>query len=138
MPETVGSMRRWEHALWVAAIWVATFGVARCQSSAAAEITTLRQLKALTPSQAAARLPVRVKGVVVCYDAGWHQLYLHDGRETLYFDADDFAVQPSKGDLVEISGRAQDTNVLENPKLAILGQSGPSRSAASGVIRPWS
>jgi hypothetical protein len=79
-------------------------------------------IKNLTPEQAAAGPPVRVRGVVVCYDAGWHQLYLHDGRETLYFNADDFAVQPSKGDLVEITGKARGTNVLENPKLAILGQ----------------
>jgi hypothetical protein len=65
---------------------------------------------------------VRVRGVVVCYDAGWHQLYIHDERETLYFNADDFASSPNKGDLVEITGKARGTNVLENPKLAILGQ----------------
>jgi hypothetical protein len=49
-------------------------------------------------------------------------LYVHDERETLYFNADDFAAQPKKGDLVEITGKARGTNVLENPKLAILGQ----------------
>lgn len=86
-------------------------------------IVTLRQMKELTPAQAAAALPARLKGVVVCYDAGWHQLYVHDERETLYFNADDFATQPKKGDMVEITGQARGTNVLENPKLSVIGQS---------------
>jgi PAS domain S-box-containing protein len=83
---------------------------------------TLSQLKNLTPAQAREGLPVRIKGIVVCYDAGWHQLYVHDDRETLYFDADDFAVEPKKGQVVEITGVARSTNALENPKLKVLGQ----------------
>ena len=114
---------RWrQHLFWIVGIWLAAVGVSLGRSGATGEIDTLRQLKDLTPEQAAAGPPVRVRGVVVCYDAGWHQLYLHDERETLYFNADDFAVQPKKGDLVEITGRARGTNVLDNPKLAILGQ----------------
>lgn len=97
-------------------------GGAFAQSSTNGEIVTLRQLINLTPQQAAAGPPVRVKGVVICHDAGWHQLYVHDGHETLYFNADDFAVQPQKGDQVEITGRARGSNVLENPKLTVLGQ----------------
>src|ERR1700678_3271859 len=122
MPGTIGVMRRWERVSWIMAIWLAAVGGARGQSSTTGQIVTLRQLKNLTPEQAVAGLPVRVRGVVVCYDAGWHQLYLHDERETLYFNADDFAVQPEKGNLVEITGRARGTNLLENPKLVILGQ----------------
>src|SRR5208337_1074393 len=108
-------------ALAFAFLYLTAATSAVAQASTTNELVTLRQLKNLTPEQAAARPPVRVQGVVVCYDAGWHQLYLHDGRETLYFNADDFAVQPKKGDLVEITGRARDTNVLENPKLEVLG-----------------
>jgi PAS domain S-box-containing protein len=122
MPGTIGVMRRWEHFFGIASIWLSVVGGALAQSSTTGEIVTLRQLINLTPEQAAAGLPVRVRGVVVCYDAGWHQLYLHDERETLYFNADDFAAQPNKGDLIEITGKARGTNVLENPKLAILGQ----------------
>jgi PAS domain S-box-containing protein len=105
----------------IGAVWLAAACGACGQTSTADEIVSLRQLKNLTPEQAAAGLSVRIKGVVVCHDAGWHQLYLHDGRETLYFNADDFAVQPAKGDLVEITGKARGTNALENPKLVILG-----------------
>ncbi len=92
------------------------------QTAATSEITSLRQLKSLTAEQAAAGPAVDVRGVVVCHDAGWHQLYIHDGRETLYFNADDFSVQPNKGDAIELTGRARGTNSLENGKLAIVGK----------------
>jgi PAS domain S-box-containing protein len=106
-----------------AALLLAGLGVGYAQETGAAEqLTTLRQLKDLTPEQASKGPPVRVKGVVVCYDAGWHQLYLHDGHETLYFNADDFPTQPEVGQSVELTGRARGTNVLENLHLALLGQ----------------
>ncbi|HWV98864.1 MAG TPA: PAS domain S-box protein [Candidatus Acidoferrum sp.] len=85
------------------------------------ELLTLREMKSLTPRQAAEGPAVRLKGVVVCYDAGWHQLYLHDGLETLYFNADDFTTQLETGIAVEITGRARGTNVVEHPQLSILG-----------------
>jgi PAS domain S-box-containing protein len=115
-------MRRWEHVVWIVGICLATATGALGQAPSTGEIVTLHQLIGLTPEQAAAGLPVRVRGIVVCYDAGWHQLYLNDQRESLYFNADDFAVQPKKGDLVEITGKARGTNALENPKLVIVGQ----------------
>src|SRR5271170_3091145 len=110
-------MKQWRQIVLLVAVLLAAARAALGQPSAVAEIATLRQLKNLTPEQAAAGWPVRVRGVVVCYDAGWHQLYVHDEHETLYFNADDFALQPKKGDLIEITGRARGTNVLDNPKL---------------------
>ncbi len=115
-------MRQWPIILASAAAWLAAVGVIHAQAPGTGQIVTLRQLKNLTAEQAAEGLPVRVKGVVVCYDAGWHQLYVDDNGETLYFDADDFAVQPKKGQIVEITGKARGTNVLENPKLSLIGQ----------------
>ena len=73
---------------------------------AAPVITNLHQLKTLSRSQAGFGVPLQLKGTVVCYDAGWHQLYLHDGVETLYFNADHFPVQPGLGDVVTIAGTA--------------------------------
>jgi PAS domain S-box-containing protein len=117
------SMRQWPIILASGIAWLAAACAVQAQASATGQIVTLRQLKNLTPAQALEGLPVRIKGVVVCYDAGWHQLYVHDDRETLYFNADDFAVEPKKGQVVEITGNAQGTNVLKNPKLSIIGQS---------------
>ena len=85
------------------------------------ELVTLNQLRSLTPKQAAEGPPVRIKGVVVCCDTGWHQLYIHDGYEALYFNADDFGTQPAFGQSVEITGRARGTNVLEHASLRVLG-----------------
>ena len=104
-----------------AALLVLGFGLALARGAPGEEIITLKQLKNLTAQQASEGPPVHLKGVVVCYDAGWHQLYLHDGHETLYFDADDFSTQPAAGQSVELTGRARGTNVLENANLTILG-----------------
>jgi hypothetical protein len=106
-----------------ASLLLTGLGVGYAQGPTTGELTTLRQLKDLTSEQASNGPPVRVKGVVVCYDAGWHQLYLHDDHETLYFNADDFPTQPEVGQSIELTGRARGTNVLENPHLALLGQS---------------
>ncbi|HWX21169.1 MAG TPA: PAS domain S-box protein [Candidatus Binatia bacterium] len=105
-----------------AVLFLSALCLAYAQAAGTEEIVTLRQLKNLTAQQASEGTPVRLKGVVVCYDAGWHQLYLHDGRETLYFNADDFASQPEVGQSVELTGRARGTNTLEAAHLAILGQ----------------
>ncbi len=58
---------------------------------------------------------------MVCYDAGWHQLYLDDGQDTEYFNADEFSVQPEKGQQVEITGSITASNALANLHLSILG-----------------
>ncbi len=100
-------------------MWLMTVCAAQAQSR---DIVTLRQLKSLTAEQAAEGLAIRVKGVVVCYDAGWHQLYITDEGETLYFNADDYSVRPKKGQMVEITGITRGTNVFENRKLTIIGE----------------
>ena len=102
-----------------AVMWLMIVCATQAQTRA---IVTLRQLKNLTAEQAAAGLPVRLQGVVVCYDAGWHQLYITDEGETLYFNADDYSVQPKKGQLVEITGITRGTNVSENRKLTVMGE----------------
>jgi PAS domain S-box-containing protein len=116
-------MRQWPIILAIGATWLAVASALQAQPSAPGRIVTLRQLKELSPGEAKEGLPVRVKGVVVCYDAGWHQLYVNDDGETLYFNADDFAIELKKGQIVEITGNAHGSNVLENPKLSIIGQS---------------
>ncbi|HUD46016.1 MAG TPA: PAS domain S-box protein [Candidatus Baltobacteraceae bacterium] len=117
-------MRTWPIIVAIGVAWLAAAGAVQAQASASRQIVTLRELNDLTPAQVLEGLPVRIKGVVVCYDAGWHQLYVHDDSETLYFNADDFAAEPKKGQIVEITGKARSTNALENARLTIVGQSG--------------
>jgi PAS domain S-box-containing protein len=106
-----------------AAVWLTLAWSTQAQAPTPGQIVSFRQLKHLTPAQSAEGLPVRIKGIVVCYDAGWHQLYVHDDRETLYFNADEFPIEPKKGQVVEITGRARGTNLIEDQKLSIIGQS---------------
>jgi PAS domain S-box-containing protein len=116
-------MRQWPIVLPAAVALLLSAQGGEAQEAPAGQIVSLHQLKNLTPEQAKAGLPVRIKGVVICYDAGWHQLYVNDNHETLYFNADDFAAEPKKGQAVEMTGIARGTNTIENPKLKIIGRS---------------
>lgn len=90
-------------------------------SRAELEITSLRELKSLGAGKGLVAQPLRIKGVVVCYDEGWHQLYLHDGRESLYFNADNFQNKPHAGQLIEITGTAFGSESFTNLQLTIIG-----------------
>ncbi len=90
-------------------------------------IVTLSGLQNLAPAPGPGRA-LKLDGVVLCCDAGWHQLYLYDGRETGYFDADPFGVLPVKGQRIELTGVAHGSNQLENLSLTVQG-SGPLPSA---------
>ena len=92
-------------------------------SRAAEEIKTFEQFRALPQEQAIAGLPVKIRGVVVCYDPGWGQLYIHDGSETSWLNPRDFSTAPEVGQFVEITGTtvvAEGTKALTNLSLTIL------------------
>jgi PAS domain S-box-containing protein len=133
----IGSLFMTPKARWgpgcCLALATATGAFAQAEAPGAGEITTLRQMKGLTAEQAGAGPQVRLRCVVVCYDAGWHQLYLNDGHETLYFNADDFSTQLAVGQSVELTGRARGTNVLEKARLTILGQGSLPPAKALGL-----
>lgn len=71
---------------------------------APAEITTFHQFYQLSPEQAQKGVPVRIKGVVVCHDAAWGQLYVHDGAETGYLNPQNFQTNLAAGQAVELTG----------------------------------
>src|SRR5689334_9411404 len=106
---------------WAAIIlgaWLSFSISARGQGEPA--ITNLSRAKSLTRAQAGPGIPLRIQGTVVCYDAGWHQLYLHDGVETCYFKADDFEIQPAVGQSVQITGVALGNTSFTNMGLTLL------------------
>jgi len=72
------------------------------------------------PDQAAGGRVLQVNGVVLCADAGWHQLYVYDGRDTEYFYADDFGAVPAEGQQVEITGVIRGDRP-ENLRLTVRG-----------------
>lgn len=70
-----------------------------------AEVTTFRQLDLLRPAQAADGRVATFNGVVLCYDGGWGQLYIHDGTEVRYFSPQQFTSTFEQGQQVSISGK---------------------------------
>ena len=89
--------------------------------SVADEIVTIGQWHHLATASTNESRALRLKGVVLCYDAGWHQLYVHDGSETEYFNADDFPLAPMKGQWIEITGDIRGSNQLGHLNLSVLG-----------------
>jgi len=93
-------------------------------AAAPAEVTTFHQFYTLTPDAASQGRQVRIKGVVLCYDPGWNQLYLHDGTETRWFDPWLFQTNLAAGQQVEVTGITEvghDGLDLTNLHLQILG-----------------
>lgn len=93
----------------------------RGQALSTGEITTAHELKNLPATEASAGRQVRLKGLVVCYDSGWNQLYVCDGQETVYLNPHNFQNQPDIGQQVEITGRTAGDGALSNANLTVLG-----------------
>ena len=110
---------RW--AAIILGVWLSCPIAARAQMETL--VTNLSRVKSLTRAQAGTGIPLRIQGTVVCYDAGWHQLYLHDGVESCYFKADDFGIQPDVGQSVQITGVALGNTSFTNMSLTLLGKS---------------
>jgi signal transduction histidine kinase len=88
-------------------------------------LPTFAQFRVLPREEALKGLPVRFQGVVLCYDAGWGQLYVHDGTETRYFSPGSFPMPLEAGLQVEISGAttfAEGTPTLTNLHLVVQGR----------------
>ena len=117
-----GAHRHWLILLACAGGLLTCFQTAEAQAPKPGPIVTIDELKHLTHDQVSGNRPVRLQGVVVCYDSGWNQLYIHDGHNTGYFNPHDFQTQPETGQTVEVTGTTTGDNVLLNPKLSVLGQ----------------
>ena len=89
---------RWGFFLWIFA------GLFASTNIHAAIITNINQFYSITPDQAKSGLPVLLKGVVNCYDSGWNQLYLFDGKNTYYLNPNLFTNKFEVGHNVQISG----------------------------------
>ena len=93
------------------------------QARAVEEITTFKQFYSLSVQQASEGRPVRIQGVVLSYDLGWGQLYVHDGGEACWFNPREFSTQPASGQLVEVTGKTTvvgKDNALTNLIMTVL------------------
>lgn len=96
------------------------------QSPPAEIVTTYQQFYDLSPQQALQGRPVQLKGVVLCYDAGWNQLYLYNEGLTDYFAPRLFTNQLKVGQFVEVTGATTFLDgrpAFTNLHLTVLGSS---------------
>jgi len=124
VPKTCASCRRIA-ARSFAWIWLAFLCPALGQAPPAREITSFQSFYNLPREEAAKGRPIRLKGVVLCYDQDWRQLYIHDGRDAGYFDPGQFKTQPQVGQMVEITGATsvtENNSTFANPNLTVLGR----------------
>ncbi len=96
------------------------------QADASKEVRTFSQFWLLSREEALKSRPVRFQGVVLCYDAGWGQMYMHDGTETKYFSPQIHPTPLPSGTKVQITGTtdfAAGFPVLTNVQLVVQGSS---------------
>src|SRR4051794_10241631 len=72
--------------------------------SANGEVIAANHLQSLSREQAGAGLNFHLEGTVLCYDEGWHQLYVHDGLGTAYVSPQDSPLPFRSGQFIEING----------------------------------
>jgi len=90
---------------------------------APAVLTRTAQLRALSPEEAARRIPVRLRAVVTHYDPGWNDVFVLDATGGAYVAAEG-PVVIRQGQLVEVtgvSGAGEFAPVVEKPRFRILG-----------------
>jgi diguanylate cyclase (GGDEF)-like protein/PAS domain S-box-containing protein len=95
------------------AVWLLASSLAASSAQepapAAAPITTLGQLRKLTPEQAALGLPVHVTAVVTYYHHDWEMVFVQDGTGAsfVYIDHHAPVIAMAPGHRVEITGKTQ-------------------------------
>jgi signal transduction histidine kinase len=67
-------------------------------------VSTFQKWYDLSPEALAQGHPIRIDGVVLAYDAGWGQLYIHDDQQTAYFSPGSFPIALVPGQTVRITG----------------------------------
>jgi signal transduction histidine kinase/CheY-like chemotaxis protein len=100
-----------------------TLALSGATGAAPAILTRTEQIRALSPEEAARRIPVRLRAVVTHYDPGWNDLFVLDATGGAYV-AMDRRLDIRQGQLVEVtgvSGPGEFAPVVESPHLRILG-----------------
>jgi PAS domain S-box-containing protein len=107
-------------------VWLALGLLAPCLSFAQIptefETVPAKRLQSLKREQAGTGLHFHLKGTVLCFDEGWHQLYVHDGQGTAYISPQDSPRALRAGQLIEITGTTYGDNTFTNLHFRLLGE----------------
>ena len=110
---------------------LATPGLGRSPAKAGQNV--LRDWYQLSAAEALKGLAVELDGIVVCYDLGWGQFYVHDGAKAIYLNPRGFTGKFEVGQHVKITGTTTwdgTVPVLTNATARITG-TGPLPQATS-------
>ncbi len=86
-------------------------------------LTHSAQIRALSPAEAARRIPVRLRAVVTHYDPAWNDVFIQDATGGAYVAAEGL-LDLKQGQSVEVtgvSGSGEFAPVVEEPHFQILG-----------------
>jgi signal transduction histidine kinase len=104
--------------------WVGALSQAG-EAGGPSEVTSFHQFYTLPRDQAMKGMPLRIRGVVLCFDHGWNQLYVHDGAETAWLSPQPFRSDLKQGQSVEITGSTtfqEGYPAYTNLQLKVLGE----------------
>ncbi len=116
---------KFENILLRAAV-AAGFFASLTAALAAEPLTSLRDLYSLNRSEALESRPFRFRGLVLCYDSEWNQLFVRDDHDTVYFDPNRFTNSVTPGQRIEITASStwlQNQAALTNLSLTVVGES---------------
>ena len=109
-------------------------GVAR--ASPVGTLTSIRAIRALSPTDAAREHPVRFRAQVTYIDHDWGMLFVHDGGASLFVHLGGAATDARPGDVVEIAGfssRGDYAPIVVRPALRVL-RTGRMRPPAAATV----
>ena len=87
-------------------------------------MTTIQEIRKLSPEQAELRYPVRVEGTITYHDPDWHEFFLQDSTAGIYLDDEDQGddLQAGQRVLVEgVTGPGGFAPVIIQPHTQVLG-----------------
>jgi PAS domain S-box-containing protein len=132
-PTTAAGLRRFASLLGCLPAFVCAAAVPGLSANAQS-ITSLEEFYSLSHAQAREGRPVRCRGLVVCCDTGWNQLFVYDGAKAYYLNPLGLGAELKPGDDVEITGFSADGGDLPRiTNLAVAKLGGTSLPAARQI-----
>lgn len=123
--------------------WGMAAGAQAAVSGAGSDVTSLGEYHALRAEELREGRAIRLHGVVLCFDRGWGQFYVHDGKQAAYFDPRPFSQELEVGQRIELTGLALGHDgavTLTNVQVAVEGRASlprPESLPISQFDRSW-
>jgi signal transduction histidine kinase len=107
-------------------------------------LTTVRQVRALKPDEAAVAWPVRIRCVVTCYYRDWATLFVQDATAGIYVNLDGHTLDLELGQWIELEGVTAPGDfapIIAQPRFRDLGRAPlppaamyPLKAVDSGIM----